>query len=291
VKALAALAMAAVLAAGGGGEKPTLFLVGDSTMADKPDPDRNPERGWGQLLPRFLDDSIEVRNHAVNGRSSKSFIDEGRWAAVLAELGPGDCVLVQFGHNDEKREDPARYAAPRDGYRRNLLRFVAEAREKGADVVIVSPIVRRRFSAAGALEDTHGEYPAAAREVAMETGAPFIDLRRLSEELVAGAGPEGSKAFYVWLEPGRSEMYPEGRRDDTHLSVRGAAEVARLAAEALRRTGLPIARHVRLGEQAGHAGSGYGVAISRRGGRGRGKAGRSSGGMRHRGRIRCAGKA
>jgi len=241
----AALALAAlILTAGAGAQRPTLWLVGDSTMADRADAGRNPEHGWGQHLPHFLD-GVTVRNAAANGRSSKSFIDEGRWAAVLAEVRRGDCVLVQFGHNDEKREDPARHTEPHAGYRTNLRRYVAEARAKGADVVILSPIVRRRFDARGALEDTHGDYPRVAAEVARETGAPFIDLQALSRQLVQDAGVEGSKALFVWLRPGENAMYPQGREDDTHLSARGAAEIARLAADALRTSGLPIARHVR----------------------------------------------
>jgi len=245
VKALAALALGAVLSAATGQERPTLFLVGDSTMATRADADRNPEHGWGEMLPRFLDDGVTVRNAAVNGRSSKSFMDEGRWAAVLAEIHPGDCVLVQFGHNDQKREDPARYTDAHTGYRQNLLRYVAEARANGASVVIASPIVRRRFDAAGVLEDTHGDYPAVAAQVARETGTPFVDLQQLSRGLVQSAGVEGSKALYVWLEPGQNAMHPQGRQDNTHLSARGATEIARLAARALRSTGLPIARHVR----------------------------------------------
>lgn len=223
----------------------SVFLIGDSTMADKPDPDTNPERGWGQLLPRFLDDGAVVRNHAVNGRSTKSFLDEGRWAAVLAELRPGDYVLIQFGHNDQKNQDPARYTNPYSGYRRNLERFVRETRGRGATPVLLSSIVRRNFNASGVLEDTHGVYPWVARQVAREMEVPFVDLQLLTEDLVLRAGAEGSKALYVWTAPGEYAMYPEGRRDDTHLSVRGATEVARLAAQGLRDAGVPLARHLR----------------------------------------------
>lgn len=246
MKLFAAAALAATLA-GAAQTRPTVFLVGDSTMADKPDPAHNPERGWGQLLPRFLDGGVAVRNVAVNGRSTKSFIDEGRWAAVLAELRRGDVVLVQFGHNDEKREDPARYTDPHTGYRRNLARFVAEARERGAAVVLLTPIVRRHFDAGHALVDTHGDYPGVVREVAREMAVPLVDLQRSTAALVAGLGDEGSKRLYVWTASGEYAMYPDGRQDDTHLSVAGATEVARLAAEGLRATGLPLAEHVRLG--------------------------------------------
>ncbi len=224
--------------------RPTLFLIGDSTMADKPDPERNPERGWGQLLPRFLDDRVTVRNFAVNGRSSKSFIDEGKWDAVLAQLRSGDYVLIQFGHNDYKPTDPKRHTNPYTAYRRNMERYVAEARAKGATPVILSSIVQRKFNASGVLEDTHGAYPFVAREVARETRTPFVDLQLLTEELVMRAGPDSAKALYLWVAPGASAMYPEGKQDDTHLSVAGATQIARLAAAGLKRSGLPLARHV-----------------------------------------------
>jgi len=109
-----------------------VHLIGDSTMADKPTPATNPERGWGQLLPRFFDEHVVVRNHAVNGRSTKSFINEGRWTAVLSELAAGDVVLIEFGHNDEKADDSTRYAAPHTDYRKNLERFVNDTRAKRA---------------------------------------------------------------------------------------------------------------------------------------------------------------
>lgn len=226
----------------------TLFLIGDSTMADKPDPERNPERGWGQAFPRFVDGGVRVENHAVNGRSSRSFIGEGRWDSVRVRLQRGDYVFVQFGHNDQKVEDSTRYTNPYTAYRHNLERFVAETRARGATPVIFSSIVRRKFNAGGVLEDTHGVYPWVARAVAREQGAPFVDLQLLTEELVIRAGPERSKRLYVWVEQGQYPAFPEARRDDTHLSPGGAAEVARLAARALRELGgpvAPLARHLR----------------------------------------------
>lgn len=238
--------LAAVLLCGAAGQRRvSVFMIGDSTMADKPNPAANPERGWGQMLPSFLDPTVTVRNFAVNGRSTRSFIDEGRWDAVAREIRPGDYVLIQFGHNDQKSEDPARYTNPYTAYRRNLERFVAETRARGGVPVLFSSIVRRKFNAGGVLEDTHGAYPFVARAVAREMDVPFIDLQMMTEEMVMGAGVEGSKRWYVWVAPGTSAMYPEGRRDDTHLSVAGATEVARLAADGLRRSGLPIARSAR----------------------------------------------
>ena len=221
-----------------------VYLIGDSTMADKPTPDVNPERGWGQLLPRFFDEHVAVRNHAVNGRSTKSFIDEGRWAVVLAELAPGDYVFIEFGHNDEKTEDSTRYAAPRTTYRKNLERFVSEARAKQAIPILFTPIVRRKFDARGVLEDTHGEYPAVVRDVARDTHVSLVDLLAMTDTLVRRAGPDDSKRLYVWVAPGESKMYPDGRQDDTHLSVAGATAVAKAAARALKTTAGPLGRFV-----------------------------------------------
>lgn len=220
---------------------PTIHLVGDSTMADRPTPERNPYRGWGQLLSRFVDDTIAVRNHAVNGRSTRSFIDQGRWGAVTAALRPGDYVIIQFGHNDEKRDDSTRYTDPDVAYRENLRRFVRETRAAGATPILATSIARRSFDANGALRATHGEYPRVTREVAAELQVPLLDLERSTSALVQEAGVEGSRALYGWVAPATNTMYPAGLTDDTHLSVSGATAVARLAAEALKRTDLPLA--------------------------------------------------
>lgn len=222
-----------------------VYLIGDSTMADKPTPEVNPERGWGQLLPRFFDDHVAIHNAAVNGRSTKSFIDEGRWSAVLGQLRAGDYILIEFGHNDEKTEDTSRYAAPQTAYRRNLERFVTETRSKGARPILFTPIVRRKFDAHGALQDTHGEYPVVVRDVAARLRVPLVDLLALTDTLVRSAGPEDSKRLYVWVAPGTPGMYPEGRQDDTHLSVAGATAVAKLAARALRSTDAALGRFVK----------------------------------------------
>jgi lysophospholipase L1-like esterase len=251
MKPALALVLAALLGAAPA-PRTTVWLIGDSTMADKPTPERNPERGWGQLLPRFVDATVTVRNRAVNGRSTRSFIAEGRWDAVRDSLRAGDYVLIEFGHNDEKTEDSTRYTNPYTAYRRNLTRFVAEARAKRAMPVLLTPIVRRSFNEKGTLVDTHGAYPLVVRDVARDMAVPFVDLQMLTEDLVRSAGVEGSKALYVWVAPGINAMYPEGRQDDTHLSVAGATEVARLVAAALKAMPIPLAKH--LTERAGNGG-------------------------------------
>ena len=227
-------------------EVPTIdvHLIGDSTMADRADP-ANPEHGWGQLLSKFFDQLVAVHNHAVNGRSTKSFIDEGKWSTVLRDLKAGDYVFIEFGHNDEKVEDTTRYAAATTDYRRNLERFVAETRSKGATPILLTPIVRRKFNANGELENTHGDYPRVVRELASTLRVPLIDLEASTRRLITAAGPEESKRLYVWLAAGVSSFFPEGRQDDTHLSAQGATEVARLVAGALTTTVPNLGKHVR----------------------------------------------
>mgnify|MGYP001082440099 CR=1 FL=1 len=119
----------------------TVFMIGDSTMANKPLKKENQERGWGQMLPVYLQGKIKVDNHAVNGRSSKSFIDEGRWDNVMSLIRPGDYVIIQFGHNDEKIKSPDRYTIPGSTFDDNLRRFVNDTKSKGA-----TPCRRRSFA-------------------------------------------------------------------------------------------------------------------------------------------------
>lgn len=244
MKRLTILLLLSTLLAAHPAERPTVFLIGDSTMADKPQPERNPYRGWGQMLHEFLDDGVMVRNFAVNGRSTKSFIDEGRWEAVRAQLRPGDYVIIQFGHNDEKKQDSTRYTDPATTFRENLARFVRDTRDRGATPILFTSIVRRKFAADGTLEDTHGAYLDATRAVADSLQVPLVDLEKMTRELVFAAGPEKSKALYAWVEPGTNEMYPRGLKDDTHLSVAGGREVAKLAARGLKALGLPLSRDV-----------------------------------------------
>jgi len=209
----------------------SIYCIGDSTMADKK-PEVFPETGWCQALPAFLEESLKVHNHAVNGRSSKSFIDQGRWQTVLDSLQEDNFVFIQFGHNDEKDYDSTRYTTPFGTYSENLERFVVEAREKGANPVLFTSIVRRKFADDGTLVDTHGDYPVATRQVADKLNVSLIDMQKLTEAWVEKLGDEASKKMYLWTAP--TERYPEGRKDDTQLSDIGAAEVAKLAMQECR---------------------------------------------------------
>ncbi|WP_372648124.1 rhamnogalacturonan acetylesterase [Draconibacterium sp.] len=212
----------------------SIYCVGDSTMANK-SKDAFPETGWCMVLNEYFNETVTVKNHAKNGRSSKSFIDEGRWQTVLDSLQKGDYVFIQFGHNDQKEYDSTRYTKPFGTYTDNLSKFVNESREKGAIPVLFTSIVRRKFGENGKLTDTHGDYPVATRQVADSLNVPLIDLQKLTKEWVNSLGDEASKKMYLWTDI-TNERYTKPRKDDTHLSQKGAHNVAQLATSALKIT-------------------------------------------------------
>lgn len=209
-------------------QKTTLYTIGDSTMANKKDPDKNPEHGWAQVLQPFFKDDIVVVNKAVNGRSTKSFINEKRWDSIYKKLKKGDYVFIEFGHNDEKIEDSTRYTNPHTSYRYNLIRFVKESREKGAIPILLTSIARRNFNEKGVLVSTHGDYPLETRLVAQEYKVPFIDLEYYTELLEQAYGPEQSKQLHLHFKAGENAYYDKDKADDTHLSLKGATEIAQI---------------------------------------------------------------
>ncbi len=232
------LALAALAA-----EPPRILLAGDSTMADKPLD--LPERGWGMALGGFFQGDAVVQNHAMNGRSTRSFIDEGRWAKLLAETRAGDFVIIQFGHNDEKVEDPKRGTDPKTTFPENLRRFVRDVRAKGASPLLATPVCRRKFDRNGQLAMTHGAYPDAIRGVAAEEKVPLLELELATAAWLRATGDEPSRRFFMWIEPGKFARYPDGLKDDTHFVEAGAKHVASLAAAQIREQKLPLAQWLR----------------------------------------------
>ena len=239
-----------LLAVAGKKQPITIFMVGDSTMANKDVSGGKPERGWGMMLANFFSEDVVVDNHAVNGRSSKSFIDEGRWQKVLDKIKPGDYVFIQFGHNDEK-DDPKRHTDAGTTFDENLRRMVAEAKAKGANPVLFNSVVRRIFtnsmtaiadddlrtnSSQGlqegdSLVDTHGAYLLSPRKVAQEMGVPFVDANAVTHRLEQNLGPVASRSLHMWYLPGEHPALPEGRQDNTHYNIHGAYTVAGLLAK------------------------------------------------------------
>ncbi|MDR7210483.1 rhamnogalacturonan acetylesterase [Flavobacterium piscis] len=209
-------------------QKTTIYTIGDSTMANKKDSDKNPEHGWAQVLQPFFKDNIIIVNKAVNGRSTKSFINEKRWDSINNKLKKGDYVFIEFGHNDEKIGDSTKYTNPHTSYRHNLIKFVKESREKGAIPILLTSIARRNFNDKGVLVGTHGEYPLETRLVAQEYKVPFIDLEYYTELLEQSYGPEKSKNLHLHFKKGEHPYYLEDKADDTHLSKKGATEIAQI---------------------------------------------------------------
>ena len=209
---------------------PSWFLCGDSTMCDYK-PELAPRTGWGQAL-RALVVGAHVQNCASSGRSSKSFIDERRLEVIVPCLRPGDLLLIQFGHNDEK-PDEARATRPEDTYPAYLSQYIDAALAHGAQPVLLTSIARRHFDERGELLSTHGAYPDAMRALAKRRGVPLIDMERETEALLRALGPEGSKALFNWQRPGHPH-YPDGVQDDTHLCLTGAVRLAQLALSQLR---------------------------------------------------------
>ncbi len=165
------------------GDRIVLRLMGDSTMADKDLSAQNPERGWGQRLKSHLDTNVVIVNYAQNGRSTKSFQDLGLWDKVKADLKSGDWLFIQFGHNDSKADDPARYAPAYGAYSDNLRTFVEYALSAGAKPVLFTPVSRRWFDDRGMLKkDCHGDYPAAVCRIAEEYGLPMVDANSITQE-------------------------------------------------------------------------------------------------------------
>ena len=226
-------------------KKIIIYTIGDSTMANKVKPDENPERGWVQVLAPFFKDNVIIKNHAVNGRSTKSFRELGHWKNVIDSIQPGNYLFIQFGHNDGKDTDPTRYTNPQTSYRHNLINYIEEARAKGAIPIMFSSIARRKFNKEGVLLDAHGNYTLVARLVAQEMNVPFIDMQYLTENLEMKYGPEGSAKLHLHYALGEHPYYPKGIDDNTHLSVLGATEVAKLFVEDLKRQNLPLAKYLK----------------------------------------------
>lgn len=234
----------------------TIFIIGDSTAANKDISGGKQERGWGMALQCYFDDNILVDNHAVNGRSSLSFIREGRWDKVLEKIRPGDYVIIQFGHNDEKSGEK-RHTDPGSTFDYIMAKYVRETREKGGIPVLMNCVVRRNFFTKApqndddeslrtttfkdgvkmvegdSLIDTHGLYRVAPRDVAQRMNVHFVDANQITHNLEQGLGTEASKKLHMWFRPGEEPSVPDGRQDNTHYNVYGAHVVAKLLADAL----------------------------------------------------------
>ena len=216
----------------------TIYICGDSTAASYK-PEQAPIMGWGQALGELLP-GVRVENRAMAGRSTKSFLSEGRLQKIETEIQPGDLLLIQFTHNDVN-ELVWRHTDPWTSFYHNLEIFVDTAILHGARPMLLTPICLRSWRD-GRLLESHGEYPDAIRVLAARRNVPLIDLYEKSTALVREMGDEESKKLYLHVEPGVYPAYPNGNMDDTHTKRAGAEAYAQVVAEALRELGAGMER-------------------------------------------------
>jgi len=228
----------------------TVYLVGDSTMADytgdyDPGKDyiktRYPLTGWGQVFQEFMvedslskisglakADTVLVKDVARGGRSTRTFFQEGRWRSVYENLKKNDLVLIQFGHNDASESKPERYVNI-EGYKEFLRLFVNQARQKGAHPILLTPVARNYPWENGHLQNVHGKYDQAVKNIAEEMQVMMIDLNQRSMDYFSQKGREYTTSnYFMNLPPGKYEAYPEGQDDNTHFQPEGAKAVAQM---------------------------------------------------------------
>ncbi|HEY5331415.1 MAG TPA: rhamnogalacturonan acetylesterase [Acidobacteriaceae bacterium] len=219
---------------------PTVYLAGDSTVVDQ---DKEPWAAWGQMLPVFFDSGISIANEAESGETIKSFIGERRYAKIMSTIKPGDFLLVQFAHNDQK--PGAGYVPAATDYKKYLLQYIADARSHGATPILVTSMNRRNFDASGKIVQTLGDYPQAMREVAAGQHVALIDLNALSKTLFEALGPEGTLHAFVHYPANTFPDQPIELKDETHFNSYGAYELARAIVQSIRNQHLPLEKYLR----------------------------------------------
>lgn len=226
------------------GKKIKVWMIGDSTMCEYT-PDRSPVTGWGMPFAGFFDSTVVIDNRAKGGRSTRTFISENRWKPIADSIQAGDYVLMQFGHNDEAKEEKYkdRYTPVAD-YKANLTRFINETRIKQGIPVLITPVTRLNFDKEGKIKETHKEYSAAVWEVGRSTNTPVIDLDERSRELMQRLGPVNSKLLYMNLDSAANPHYPEGQKDNTHFNEYGARLVAQLVLGEMKKLNIDLADRI-----------------------------------------------
>jgi len=214
-----------------------IFWAGDSTVKQN-DYTCFPQTGMGQAFGLFTKRNVRIENYAQNGRSTRSFIDEGRLAAIDRNINKGDFLFIQFGHNDEK-PDEARHTDAFKDYQENLAKFIDVAKKHNAHPVLITPLYRRSFNEDGKtlVEKTHLDYPQAMIQLGGKLGVPVIDLCTKSKELIEKAGTEVSKEWFIHVPAGKYPNFPDGKEDNSHLKYEGAYMFCMIVAKELEQLG------------------------------------------------------
>ena len=220
----------------------TIWLCGDSTMANK-QVKAFPETGWGMPFIYFWDSNIIIKNLAKNGRSTKSFINEGLWQEFINNATAGDVVFIQFGHNDESIEKKDRYTTPAE-FKTNLTKFIHDAQALHVLPILLTPVSRRKFDSLGNALETHELYSNLVREVALKEKTILIDLDEKSKQLFQNFGKTHSENLFLFLKPNEHPNYPKGKQDNTHFNELGARLIAQLVLQECKNLNLPINKYI-----------------------------------------------
>jgi len=225
-------------------KKIKVYLIGDSTMCTY-EPTRAPLTGWGMPFRYFFDSTVVIDNRARGGRSTRTFISENRWQPIADSLKEGDYILIQFGHNDEAKEEKYkdRYTSVPD-YKTNLVKFIKDSRAKHANPVLITPVTRRKFDKEGKIMETHEEYTTAVNDIAREYKVPLVDLDKKSRELLQQFGADNSALLFMELKPGENPNYPDGQKDNTHFNEFGARKIAELVLAEIIKLNLDLSERI-----------------------------------------------
>jgi lysophospholipase L1-like esterase len=220
---------------------PTIYLCGNSTVVDQ---NFEPWASWGQMFPRWWNENVAIANYAESGLTARTFLAQGRLDKILTTLKQGDIVVCEFGHNDEKEHRPG------DGawyhYVYQLKIFIDQVREKGAEIVFCTPTQRRAFNDDKAtLRNTHGDFPAAMKQVSERENVPLIDLNKMTKIFFETLGFEGSKKALVHYPAGTWPGQEKKLEDNTHFNTYGAYEVAKMVVMGMKELRLPITQNLR----------------------------------------------
>ena len=219
----------------------TVFLCGNSTVVDQ---EQEPWASWGQMITRWFDERVVIANYAESGLSATTFLAQLRLDKILSQLREGDYVICEFGHNDEKEKragDGAWYS-----YSRNLKIFADRVREKGGNIIFVTPTARRFFNDdQKTLRNTHGDYPEAMRTVSRRENVPLIELNGMTHTFYEAMGFEGSKRALVHYPANTFPDQPKALADNTHFNPFGAWEVAKMIVMGLKQMDSPLVQYLR----------------------------------------------
>ncbi|MGM9936195.1 MAG: rhamnogalacturonan acetylesterase [Candidatus Ornithomonoglobus sp.] len=230
-----------------------VYIAGDSTACNYPHTGENnrfPQTGWGQVFGELFDERVRIVNCAISGRSSLSLLRENNYQYICDNIAKGDYIIIQFAHNDCKREDPSRYTSPEDGtYQKCIMTYVNTARKAGAEAIFATSITRNNPS-----DHTLEPYGEALKKLGREENIPVLDLYKITHGLLERDGADVRSRMHMNIDVHdarftdnpeylRSQYY-EGRQDNTHLNIIGAREIARFAADELRRLDHPLAKYL-----------------------------------------------